>query len=224
MQTLSFTKIKRKDGRCLCVFTYASIDLIFFLPHSGSSHFPWPPTCVSHFRDHCSRLCVHHPSFIHSFPHPHLQEHLLCAGAIQDTGDTMVNKRTKIMFHVSMELVPVAETMSERDKCHKENKTRCCDRKQWRMTVAVRRKPHWMGNSAEASMSCMRKGVSVLGRENVNFFFSNYKSNVMCILEVFDILNKNGIIFDITLSTRAKLLKQEKGQEEGQCGWSAMSW
>lgn len=33
------------------------------------------------------------------------------------------------------------------------------------------------------------------------FYFSNYKSNLWYILEVFNILNKNGVIFDIPLST-----------------------
>lgn len=56
-------------GVCIYLSVHLPIHLIFFQPHSGSSHVPWPPTRMSHFGDHCSRLCVCHPPLIHVLPY-----------------------------------------------------------------------------------------------------------------------------------------------------------
>lgn len=71
IHTLSFTKIERKDDISMCLLTYLSISLSYFLP---ASHWtispPWPPPCVSHFGDHRSGLRAHilHYSPLSPFP------------------------------------------------------------------------------------------------------------------------------------------------------------
>lgn len=56
------------------------------------------------------------------------------------------------------------QIMSDSDNCHKENKTRRCDKEN---DCGSERKPHGMGCSVEDSVRCMIRRVSVLSGEKV---------------------------------------------------------
>lgn len=110
-------------------------------------------------------------SFTYSFlpPPPSPGAPTVCRGHSRHWGTT-VTKRTKIMCHVSMELVPLAETMSERDNCHQEKKPRCRDGKQWRMTGSE--KEATLGGELSGGLCELHdEGSRCSGQRGCHFFF-----------------------------------------------------